>query len=108
MRNFICLSIALSLLGISSAALAQSNDPTRNDISIPLTGIPDNAPLTITLTSDDLIKQCSSKSESLITLVSPENGIAVTPAPHSDETLTFTVKDGAGHETNAEVVVTRD
>lgn len=99
---------ALSALSITQPALAQTATPVCADLVVPLTGIPADAPFQITLPPAILLAQCSVSDGTALTLVNPEQGISITPAPNSSQTVIYTVKDSHDNEVVGKVVVTRN
>jgi hypothetical protein len=106
------LFLTASLLGLTptlgSAQTGGADDVACQDLQVPLSGLPEDAVLELKFSPSDLLKQCSSASGAALQVVSPANGIALTPDPGSRHTIPFTVRDDEGHQATAKVIVIRD
>ena len=109
MRHYITAFILLAGASLVSGAHAQSDGTLScEELQMPITGIPDNVPLTFTVPADDLIKRCTSEDHSPLTLVTPANGVTVTIDAGTIQIVQFTVKDDNGHQVTSKLTVTRD
>lgn len=81
---------------------------TCDNLTIPVTAVPDGTPLTFTIPMDDLANRCISVTDDPLTVVTPSAPITVSPAPNSSQSFSFTVSDSHGNTATASVTVTRD
>ena len=94
---------------LASPSFAQTDAAlTCTDLQMPITGVRDDDTFSFTIPVDDLTAQCTASNDAILTVVSPTEDVTVTPAPHSSQTIPFTVSDGKGHTATANVIVTRD
>lgn len=84
------------------------NDLTCVSLVIPITGVPDDTPLSFTIPLDDMLNRCMSSSGAKITLTTPTSPITVSPTPNSNQTFAFTVHDDIGNTASGTITVTRD
>ena len=109
MRQYVAACIFLVGAGIAQVAYAQSGStPSCENFQMPITGIPDNVPLTFAVPADDLIKRCTSSNKSPLILVTPVNGVTVTIEPGTTQIVSFTVKDNNGNQVTSKLTLTRD
>lgn len=109
MRKMIILAVLSSLAAIIPAANAQDvSILSCRNLIIPVTGVPDQVPLSFTIPKENLVTQCTASEGNIITLVTPQEDIAVTPEPGSTKSVTFQVRDDEGYTASAELVITRD
>lgn len=109
MRHYLTVCLLSAGAAFTSSAYAQSDSTLScEDLQIPITGVPDTVPLTFTIPTDDLIKQCTSSTKSTLTLLTPTSGVTITVEPGAIQVVPFTVKDDSGHQVTAKLVITRD
>jgi len=97
--------IPVLALGVGAAmtdaprTMAQTSAPAVSckDTNIPLGTLPADTVISFTLTSANLVQQCTSSSGSVLTLLTPKNGITVNPKPNSSQSFPFTVSDSKGN-----------
>lgn len=101
------LIIAMSAFAVTSAH-AEQEAVSCADLNVPITGIADDTQLSLSFTAADLVAQCSSSTSSMLSLVTPVDGVSVTAEPNQTETIAFTVSDTSGNTATANVIVTRN
>jgi len=109
MRKIIILAVLSSLAAAIPVANAQDASVLScRDLIIPVTGVPDRVPLSFTIPKENLVKQCTASDGNIITLITPQEDITVTPEPGSTKSVTFQVQDDEGQTASAKLIVTRD
>lgn len=102
--------ITVLLAGTTLSKPARADEPsaalTCRDLDAPLSGVPAEAPVSLSFTADQLIAQCTSASGATLTLTAPGAPVVVTPA-FGVTRVAFTVSDDLGNTATASIVITR-
>lgn len=99
----------VTLLTLASLAIsAQGADIVCKPLTIPISGVPKDVIIKITIKPEDLLKQCTSGSAKSLKVSSLAEGVSVSPTAKSKQTIPFTVKDEKGNAVEASVIVTRE
>ena len=88
--------------GSSSAAPAAI---TCTDLVIPVGGMPPGNDISITILPKDIVNQCTAPAGTTLTLVTSVNGVTIAASTDGPRTVSFTVKDAAGHQASANIIV---
>ena len=109
MRLSITILSTIAAASVVSPAFAQSSpDLMCKDIVIPLGGVSRQAPVTIIIPRDKILKQCHSSIDRPLTLVDPQGGVIMAaPTYGTEKTIHYTVNDDSGHSVTAKVVIQR-
>lgn len=101
-------ALALACLACASNALAQDQPAVScKDLVIPMNGLSPDTKVSFTLSPDNILKQCVSSTGAPLTLTDPKDGVTLSPAPKSSQTIPFSVTDDKGNTANAKIIVTR-
>ena len=120
-----CLALGVAVTPVMASAQEMSPPPympatppvldntpddtlTCQDLTIPITNVPDDTPVVFTIPLDDMKNRCASSSGSTVTLVLPTSPISVSITPNSSQSFTFSAKDDAGSTASGTVTVTRN
>jgi hypothetical protein len=108
LTKFFKLLILLTFTPTWSFAQDASQEITCQDLVIPVSGLPDDTPLSITLSPAEIVGQCVSSTGAELMLTDSSQPLTIETAPSASQAITFSIGDNDGHQSAVKITVTRN